>query len=230
MSYYRQYQFSQVYQTINRFCSVELSSLYIDVLKDRLYCNAPKRSDTSRRTDGHERNIPWPCSRLLAPIIPFTAEEAWQSVGEQEFYPHNILSGLQEIYGQSRYRRHLTFNRVENGSCLLRSRVNEKLEEARREKKIGKSLEAYVEINNSAILKTSADRRCPARRTLHRLQSRHQANRRRRNHHRHARGRPRHEEMRPLLEILGPRRQPRRIIPNYATAAPKLSSTGSRSR
>ena len=80
--YYEQYQFSQVYQTINRFCAVELSSLYIDVLKDRMYCNA--KNDSARRAaQSAMSEIFSGLVRLLAPLIPFTADEAWQFLGRQ---------------------------------------------------------------------------------------------------------------------------------------------------
>jgi isoleucyl-tRNA synthetase len=135
---YGNYNFAEVYQAINRFCTVKLSALYVDVLKDRLYCNAS--NDSSRRAaqtvmycvlDG--------LTKMLAPVIPFTAEETWQSlkardsVHSQEL-PQNIGKGTWNDTNPWEVR------------LTLRSAVNEKLEEARREKKIGKSLEACVEI------------------------------------------------------------------------------------
>ena len=73
---YERFEFYRVYQRIYQFCSVELSSLYLDVLKDRLYAEAPDGPD--RRAAQfvlarlHDR-----LTRLLAPIIPHTAEESW---------------------------------------------------------------------------------------------------------------------------------------------------------
>ncbi len=133
---YKHYQFSQVYQAINRFCTVELSSLYVDVLKDRMYCDA-KEAPRRRAAQTVIDEIFSGLVRLLAPLIPFTAEEAWQSSGRTGS-PHQELLP-QEGQGQSlisELKAHIP----------LRSRVNEKLEEARRDKKIGKSLEAYLEI------------------------------------------------------------------------------------
>lgn len=145
---YKQYQFSQVYHSINRFCTVELSSLYIDVLKDRMYCDA-KEALRRRAAQTVLDKIFSGLVRLLAPLIPFTAEEAWRSSGRAGS-PHQELLP-QEGQGQSLItglKAHIP----------LRSRVNEKLEEARRDKKIGKSLEACVEIvGNVELHRTGVD-------------------------------------------------------------------------
>jgi isoleucyl-tRNA synthetase len=76
---YESFEFYRVYQRIYQFCSVTLSSLYLDVLKDRLYAEAPEGPDRraaqfvlARLHDG--------LTRLLAPIIPHTAEELWDLV------------------------------------------------------------------------------------------------------------------------------------------------------
>jgi isoleucyl-tRNA synthetase len=135
LGYYEKYEFSQVYQAINRFCAVELSSLYIDVLKDRMYCDAPDdRKRQSAQTVLHA--VFSGIVRLLAPLIPFTAEEAWISSGKTESI-HLQSFPIERADLDDSLKRRLP----------LRGRVNEKLEEARREKKIGKSLEAFVEIH-----------------------------------------------------------------------------------
>jgi isoleucyl-tRNA synthetase len=73
---YSNLEFHKVYQLLTQFCAVELSSQYIDITKDRLYCD---RADSHRRrgtqTAMHEIFESLCC--LLAPIICFTAEEAW---------------------------------------------------------------------------------------------------------------------------------------------------------
>ncbi|HUB68519.1 MAG TPA: isoleucine--tRNA ligase [Candidatus Methylacidiphilales bacterium] len=130
--------FLSAYHNINRFCTTDLSALYVDVLKDRLYCNA--KNDLARRsaqTVMHE--ILTGLTTLLAPLAPFTAEETWRALGHVnsvhlEKFP-SVSHEFDTPFGQrwARLREH-------------RSTVNEKLEEARRDKKIGKSLEARVEI------------------------------------------------------------------------------------
>lgn len=74
---YDEYEFHQVYHHLNRFCTVELSALYIDALKDRMYCDA--QNDPRRRAAQTVLNAIFETVvKLLAPLIPFTAEEAWQ--------------------------------------------------------------------------------------------------------------------------------------------------------
>jgi isoleucyl-tRNA synthetase len=138
---YERYEFHVVYHAVNRFCAVDLSALYIDVLKDRLYCEHPSASVRRaaqtvlyRATDA--------LIRLLAPILAFTAEEAWGflpgraegSVHLQLFPESDPTPDRAEIFARW---DHL---------LALRDQVNEKLEALRRDKVIGKSLEAWVEI------------------------------------------------------------------------------------
>ena len=133
---YKAYQFSQVYHAINRFCAVELSSFYVDVLKDRMYCNAA--NDQARRSAQTVMDkIFCGIVRLLAPLIPFTAEEAWR-LSSRKTSVHSELFPSEAAAIPNDLKSRLP----------LRARVNEKLEEARREKKIGKGLEAYVEISS----------------------------------------------------------------------------------
>ena len=136
---YRDYQYSQVYQAVNCFCAVELSALYVDVLKDRMYCDAP---DSPRRRAAQTvmQRVFDGLVKLLAPILAFTAEEAFGFTGRAgsvhlELFPPTEPSPASEA-NAARWKAILE----------LRSRVNEKLEEARRDKRIGKSLEARVEI------------------------------------------------------------------------------------
>ena len=77
---YAAYEFHKVYHTLNQFCAVDLSSLYVDITKDRMYCDAldsPRR----RATQTAMRQIFDALCRLLAPILVFTAEEAWGYLG-----------------------------------------------------------------------------------------------------------------------------------------------------
>ncbi len=140
---YPSYQFSQVYQAINRFCSVELSALYVDVLKDRLYCDA--RDGAARRSAQTVMHaLLEGLTRMLAPIIPFTAEETWSFLGHTESIHCDLMSFIPE---------NIDATVIEKWTKILqlRSRVNEQLEAARREKRIGKSLEARVEITGPEV-------------------------------------------------------------------------------
>jgi isoleucyl-tRNA synthetase len=135
---YARYDFPQVYQAINRFCAVELSALYVDVLKDRLYCNA--KNDPARRAAQTVLHLVLEgLAKWLAPILAFTAEEAWQFLGRGGSVHTELFPPVADAPDNAFLARWK--NLLE-----LRARVNEKLEAARRDKVIGKSLEARVEI------------------------------------------------------------------------------------
>ena len=74
---YERFEFYRVYQRIYQFCAVELSSFYLDVLKDRLYAEAPEGPDR-RAAQFVLARLHDALTRLLAPIIPHTAEESWE--------------------------------------------------------------------------------------------------------------------------------------------------------
>jgi isoleucyl-tRNA synthetase len=73
---YETMEFHRAYRTLNEFCAVDLSSLYVDITKDRLYCD---RLDSERRaaTTATMRTLFDALCRMLAPVLAFTAEEAW---------------------------------------------------------------------------------------------------------------------------------------------------------
>lgn len=137
---YDDYEFHQVYQTINRFCTVDLSALYVDVLKDRMYCDAVGSvSRRSAQTVMHE--IVVVLAKLLAPVMPFTTEETWEFLGKKgsihmEEFPvaKPVNSALKERWAKI---------------LELRARVNEQIEPARQKKEIGKSLEAEVTLSDT---------------------------------------------------------------------------------
>ncbi len=81
---YDSYEFHKVYHAAHNFCAVDLSSLYLDILKDRLYASAQNsRLRRSAQTALYE--IASALARILAPIIAHTAEEVWQHMpGEKE--------------------------------------------------------------------------------------------------------------------------------------------------
>ncbi len=77
---YAAYEFRKVFNTLNQFCAVDLSALYIDITKDRMYCDA---ADSSRRraTQTAMHRVFEALAKLLAPILSFTADEAWEYAG-----------------------------------------------------------------------------------------------------------------------------------------------------
>jgi isoleucyl-tRNA synthetase len=138
---YDRYEFHIVYQRISQFVSVELSSQYHDLVKDRLYTD-PANSPRRRSTQTALCHLVTGLSRLLAPIIVFTADEAWEfvpgtehpSVHEEEFAALRIALTAEE----EREWKELFDARP---SVLL------ELEKARQSKRIGKSLDAKVTLH-----------------------------------------------------------------------------------
>ena len=88
---YETYEFRKVFNALNQFCTTDLSAIYIDATKDRMYCDAA--DSPRRRASQHAMHqIFTAIAKLLAPILAFTADEAWEhagfttgSVHEQDF-------------------------------------------------------------------------------------------------------------------------------------------------
>jgi isoleucyl-tRNA synthetase len=140
---YEGLEFHKVYHALNQFCAVDLSSLYIDITKDRMYCDAPD-SPRRRSTQMVMHEIFDALCRLLAPILAFTAEEAWRySVPTRRDSVH-----LQELPHPQ--------NRPGDASAqvaeLLRLRgvIGQAIERARQEKLIGNTLEARVVLHSDS--------------------------------------------------------------------------------
>lgn len=144
---YEAYDFRKVYGALNNFCTVELSQLYIDITKDRLYCD---RTDSTRRraTQTVMHCITETLCRLLAPILAFTADETWEFLGHAgsvhlEKFPEG-LRGESEATGA-----------IEE-MLQVRSVIQQAIEKARQEKRIGSNLEAAVEVTLPASKFTNA--------------------------------------------------------------------------
>jgi isoleucyl-tRNA synthetase len=74
---YETYEFRKVFNQINQFCTTDLSAVYVDVLKDRMYCDA-ESSPRRRASRAAMFEVFSSITRLLAPILAFTADEAWE--------------------------------------------------------------------------------------------------------------------------------------------------------
>jgi isoleucyl-tRNA synthetase len=135
---YDQYEFHVVYQKLSQFIAVELSSVYHDVIKDRLYTDAAN-SPCRRSTQTALHRLVSGLCQMLAPILAFTADEAWEfipgkptgSVHESEFRPLNFALSETE---QAVWKRLFE----------VRGIALPELEKARQSKLIGKSLDAKV--------------------------------------------------------------------------------------
>ena len=79
---YKSYEFRKVFNSINNFCTNDLSSIYIDITKDRLYCDH-KDSEKRRSTQTCMNIVLTDLCKLLAPILSFTADETWEHAGNE---------------------------------------------------------------------------------------------------------------------------------------------------
>ncbi|MFQ3670651.1 MAG: class I tRNA ligase family protein, partial [Verrucomicrobiia bacterium] len=152
---YHHYEFHQVYHLINRFCAVDLSALYIDIVKDRLYCDPP-HSPRRRATQTVMDEIHSALCRLLAPVIPYTAEEAWQYrvlPADHAGPPHLARPSVHlQAFPEPRPLPHpADFHPRWDHFLALRTQANEALETLRRDKIIGKSLEAAIHLTGYPI-------------------------------------------------------------------------------
>lgn len=140
---YEAFEFHKVYHTLNQFCAVDLSSLYIDITKDRMYCDAadsPRRRAT--QTVMHE--IFGALCRLLAPVLAFTAEEAWR----YSVPPDRDSVHLQE-FPEPQGRSHDASDQMAE-LLRLRGVIGQAIERARQEKLIGNTLEARVVLHSDS--------------------------------------------------------------------------------
>ena len=136
---YETFAFYEVYHAIYQFCIIDMSSFYLDILKDRLYTFGTDSKDR-RAAQAVLYNILKTLTKLIAPILSFTAEEIWQHIpGEKE--ESVFLSDFPEA------DEALVDTGLEKKWARLsdiRNEVNKALEIKRQEKLIGNALEAKV--------------------------------------------------------------------------------------
>ena len=141
---YEDYEFHIIYHEIGNFCVNELSKLYIDITKDRLYVEKAQSAER-RSAQTAMYFVLSGLVRMLAPILTFTAEEMWQAI------PHLAADKTESVYlnDMPAYDPALTFADVRakwDHLFDLRDDVMKALELARVEKLVGKSLEAKITI------------------------------------------------------------------------------------
>lgn len=148
---YDHYEFYAVYHLMNNFV-VELSSFYHDVVKDRLYISAPK-SLARRAAQTVMETVLSVISRLMAPILSFTAEEIWLHLPEQQKAPGPNNSVFLADFPEPRasWANPELAGRWEK-LLNFRLQVNKALEKARQDKVIGSSLDASLTITTTADL------------------------------------------------------------------------------
>jgi isoleucyl-tRNA synthetase len=138
---YEAFEFHKVYHALNQFCAVDLSSLYIDITKDRMYCDAPD-SPRRRATQAAMHEIFCALCQLLAPVLAFTAEEAWRHSKADK-------SVHLEEFPKSKDRHQGAIEKI-NELLRLRGVIGQAIEKARQEKMIGNALEAAVVLGSNS--------------------------------------------------------------------------------
>ncbi len=136
---YERYEFHKVVQALQNFCSEDLGAFYLDILKDRLYTTAenslPRRSAQSALW-----HILQSLTRLMAPILSFTAEEIWALVGQGDSVLLTRWHELPAMEGEMALLERWRLIRE------FRAEASKVLENLRTEGKIGASLQAEIEI------------------------------------------------------------------------------------
>jgi isoleucyl-tRNA synthetase len=145
LGWYETFEFHRVYHAVNEFAIVDLSAFYLDVLKDRMYTFAP--TSHARRS---AQTVLWQITetlvRLVAPILSFTADEVWEYLptiaGRAESVHLALFPKPEEIFSEN------PASLLEEWKQLfaVRDEVLRVLEEERQAKRIGKGLEAEIEI------------------------------------------------------------------------------------
>jgi len=139
---YETYDFHVVYHTTHTFCAVDLSAFYLDILKDRLYVSHPEsqKRRSSQTALYHLVNV---LVRLLAPILSFTSEEIWQAFRPMTPFKETSVHLTRFDKKLESFKDTTLADRWEH-LLEIRQEVSKILENARREKQIGHSLDACI--------------------------------------------------------------------------------------
>jgi isoleucyl-tRNA synthetase len=152
--WYDKFLFHRIYQAVNEFCVVDLSAVYFDVTRDRLYTSAPQ-SRARRSAQTAIWRIAEALVRLLAPMMSFTADEIWQALpavaGRAESVHLALFPARDEVIGDpaaAADKPGADALLSEWGKLLeVRTEVLKALEAARNSKLIGSGLEAVVKVS-----------------------------------------------------------------------------------
>jgi isoleucyl-tRNA synthetase len=140
---YDSFVFHRVFSLVYHFCTVEMSSIYMDVLKDRMYCESPN-SEARRSAQTAMSEILHTLIRLLAPVLVHTAEEAW---GALEHKPQDVDSVHLATLPEAHTSRLGKFSSDQwDGLLALRDSILRCLEDLRQTKAIASNQEASVTV------------------------------------------------------------------------------------
>lgn len=148
VSAYEDYEFHMIYHNLHNFCVVDMSNIYLDIIKDRLYTTAAG-SKERRSAQSAMYIVLDSLVRMIAPVLCYTADEIWS------YMPHTAdakaFSAVMNDMAKPNDKYHDDAIEAKWDKLLsVRENVLKALEEARAEKKIGKSLEAKVVIEADA--------------------------------------------------------------------------------
>jgi isoleucyl-tRNA synthetase len=137
---YEAYDFRRVFETLNQFCTVDLSALYVDITKDRMYCdaaNSPRRRATQAVMHACFESV----AKLLAPILAYTADEAWEFSGKTtSIHIEKLPEANPALRDEDAEARVVEWLEIRTAI------YQQAIEPARQSKEIAKSLEATVDI------------------------------------------------------------------------------------
>ena len=157
---YDDFEFAAVTHAVNDFCVVDMSNFYLDIIKDRLYCEE-KNGLARRSAQTAMYLILNTMTKIMAPILAFTGDEIWQAMphAAKDDARNVVFNEMNAPFGE--YALDPETMAVWDTVIALRSDVNSALEAARGEKLIGKSLEAAVALypvddNGRAVLEKLA--------------------------------------------------------------------------
>ena len=157
---FENYEFYKYFQHLQNFAAVDLSSFYLDIVKDRLY-TAGKKSLSRRACQTVMYEILQALVRMLVPVMPHQAEDIWMSVPEvqKDGLESILLSSWPEVKSEWNNEK-----LEEEFTQILKARevVSRAIEPLRADKKVGSSLEVavYVSVKDNAVLKANEDELC----------------------------------------------------------------------
>jgi isoleucyl-tRNA synthetase len=141
---YDLYEYHTIFHAVHNFCAVDLSAFYLDILKDRLY-TSPAKSRARRSAQTVLSALTDTLCRLMAPILPFTAEEIWQHMmAAPDRVPSVHLAQLPALQPE---RMDAPLAERWEQLLVVRGEVTKALESARAQKRIGHALDAAVTIS-----------------------------------------------------------------------------------
>ena len=155
---YEDYQFHSLYHTIHNFCTVDLSAIYFDILKDRLYASVPSAKER-RAAQTVLYELLESMVVLVSPVLTFSAEEVWLHMPKKEGLPSSVQLADWPVANPE--RSDATLEKKWDLLLQIRSEVTKALEVSRKNKEIGNSLDAeltiWADADCHALLKTIAE-------------------------------------------------------------------------